>query len=125
VFALGACSCSANGGGEFSGDGVLRVRLVVCDAPALVIGHCHTPTWRRPRRDVYVVARAIDGSGQQLVGALSLRPEQGVPSAFPLGPGRYRATLRPSTFHGLSATMTSFTATKGSTTTITLAYAPT
>src|SRR5512142_347040 len=72
------------GGGEFAGDGVLRGRVVVCDSPPPITAACHAPTWKRPGRTVSVIARAIDGSGNRVGGAVAIGRQGKGHFAFPM-----------------------------------------
>jgi hypothetical protein len=110
---------------EFSGDGILRVELVFCDASPPTPDKCRPRYLKHPPR-VSVVVRAIDGHAHGLQAPIDFSTRNGNPGTgvYSIAPGRYRATIRPRMLYGLIATDATATVTDGSRTTITLAYAP-
>jgi hypothetical protein len=116
VLAL-AVACG-NSSGEFSGDGIVHGRVLICT------WHLAKRTCQPPQRAIQD-AHNVSATATQLNGPNHATADVAIGHGtfgWPLAPGRYRATLSPHMLRGLSATTTTFTVGKGAVTRLTLLY---
>jgi hypothetical protein len=116
VLAL-AVACG-NASGEFSGDGIVRGRVLICTWH-LAKRTCQPP--QRARQDGHTVSATATQLNGPNHATADVDLQHGT-FRWQLAPGRYRATLNPHRLRGLSATTTTFTVRKGAVTRLTLLY---